>query len=104
MPEWRAVRRLRPVMSACVRDSTRLARWPVPLEAGSTFAGFRSGQKIGEGDGRVYLVEHPRRRVKNPQSSAGKCPSDDEYRQRFETQTELASTLAPDQSVCTTGR
>lgn len=71
------------------------ARWRVPLEAGSTFAGFRIVRKIGEGGmGEVYLVEHPRL----PREEALKVlpenvTSDDEYRQRFGREAELASTL-----------
>ena len=67
----------------------------MPLEAGSTFAGFRIVKKIGEGGmGEVYLVEHPRL----PREEALKVlpenvTSDDEYRQRFGREAELASTL-----------
>ena len=70
-------------MSAYVRLDPA-ARWPVPLEAGSTFAGFRIVRRSVKGMGEVYLVEHPQ----PPREEALKVlpenvTSDDEYRQRF---------------------
>ncbi len=65
------------------------------LEAGATFAGFRIVKKLGNGGmGEVYLVEHPRL----PREEALKVLSegfttDEEYRQRFQREAELASTL-----------
>lgn len=95
MPEWRAVRRAQAGNVGVRERLDPAARWPVPLEAGSTFAGFRIVKKIGEGGmGEVYLVEHPRL----PREEALKVlpenvTSDDEYRQRFGREAELASTL-----------
>ena len=65
------------------------------MEPGAEFAGFRIVRRIGVGGmGEVYLVEHPRLPRREalkvlPRSYTG----NDEYRQRFQREAELASTV-----------
>lgn len=67
----------------------------MPLEPGAAFAGFRIVRSLGAGGmGEVYLAEHPRL----PRQEALKVLSEtytnnDEYRQRFQREAELAASL-----------
>lgn len=67
----------------------------MPLSAGETFAGYRVVRKLGSGGmGEVYLVEHPRL----PRRDALKVlpaalSADQEYRERFIREADLAARL-----------
>ena len=67
----------------------------MPLAVGAEFAGFRIVRELGAGAmGQVYLVEHPRL----PRQEAVKVLSEhytdnQEYRQRFQREAELAASL-----------
>jgi serine/threonine-protein kinase len=67
----------------------------MPLAVGAEFAGFRIVRELGAGGmGQVYLVEHPRL----PRQEAVKVLSEiytdnQEYRQRFQREAELAASL-----------
>lgn len=67
----------------------------MPLDEGSTFAGFTIVRRLGSGGmGEVYLVGHPRLprrdalKVLRPEVSA-----DDEYRERFNREADMAASL-----------
>jgi serine/threonine protein kinase len=67
----------------------------MPLESGQVFAGYTIVRLVGSGGmGEVYLAQHPRLprqdalKVLPPSFSA-----DDEYRQRFSREADLAATL-----------
>lgn len=67
----------------------------MPLAAGATFAGYTIVRCLGTGGmGEVYLAQHPRL----PRQDALKIlqaqvSTDDEYRQRFEREADIAATL-----------
>lgn len=67
----------------------------MPLEAGADFAGYTVVRCLGTGGmGEVYLAQHPRL----PRQDALKVlragvSADDEYRQRFEREADIAATL-----------
>lgn len=67
----------------------------MPLAAGANFAGYSVVRCLGTGGmGEVYLVQHPRL----PRQDALKVllagvSADDEYRQRFEREADIAATL-----------
>lgn len=67
----------------------------MPLAAGATFAGYTIVRCLGTGGmGEVYLAQHPRL----PRQDALKVlragvSADDEYRQRFEREADIAATL-----------
>src|SRR6195952_1759017 len=67
----------------------------MPLEEGSTFAGYTIVRRLGAGGmGEVYLVDHPRLprrdalKVLRPEVSA-----DDEFRERFNREADIAASL-----------
>jgi serine/threonine-protein kinase len=67
----------------------------MPLDEGTTFAGYTIVRRIGSGGmGEVYLVKHPRLprhdalKVLRPEVSA-----DDEYRERFNREADIAASL-----------
>lgn len=67
----------------------------MPLAAGQTFAGYTIVRLLGSGGmGEVYLAEHPRlpRRDALKVLPSDVC-ADDEYRQRFNREADLAATL-----------
>src|SRR3981189_1559342 len=68
---------------------------PRPFDAGTIFAGYTIVRRLGSGGmGEVYLAQHPRL----PRQDALKVlraevSADDEYRQRFEREADIAATL-----------
>jgi serine/threonine-protein kinase len=67
----------------------------MPLAAGSSFAGFTIVRLLGSGGmGEVYLAQHPRLPRRDAVKVLPSQLSDDpDYRARFETEADLASTL-----------
>jgi serine/threonine protein kinase len=69
----------------------------MPLAQGDTFAGFAILRQLGSGGmGEVYLIDHPRL----PRREALKIlpaalTADDEFRQRFNREADIAADLAP---------
>src|SRR5262245_40178201 len=67
----------------------------MPLDEGSTFAGYRIVRRLGAGGmGEVYLAQHPRL----PRRDALKVllaevSADGEYRERFEREADVAAEL-----------
>ena len=77
----------------------------MPLGSGTTFAGYRIIRLLGSGGmGEVYLAEHPRLPRRDAlKLSRADVSADPDYRAQFEREADLASTLAPTLSACTTG-
>ena len=67
----------------------------MPLNSGDIFAGFRTVRQLGSGGmGEVYLAQHPRLPRHDALKILGTDVSvDEEYRQRFIREADLAATL-----------
>ena len=67
----------------------------MPLSSGDIFAGFRTVRQLGSGGmGEVYLAQHPRLPRHDALKILGTDVSvDEEYRQRFIREADLAATL-----------
>jgi serine/threonine-protein kinase len=67
----------------------------MPLESGTTFAGYRIIRLLGSGGiGEVYLAQHPRLSHRGALKvlSAG-MTADNDFRERFHREADLAATL-----------
>jgi len=67
----------------------------VPLSGGTVFAGYRIERLLGSGAmGEVYLARHPRLPRRDAlKVLSGALTADDEFRQRFQLEAEVAATL-----------